>query len=138
LYLRNKRDYFVLSIKNMQCILMKNDSANFHVFNFQKEMQEIQKYAGMSVILWLDAISTYQRNALIKNKISFIVSNSQIYVPELGICLREFYAGKKEKVEKISAITQFLLLYFIYQKEQKEISQSELGEYLKISPMNAS
>ena len=138
LYLRNKREYFVLSIRDVQSVLMKNNSDNFNVSGFEKEMREIEKYAGMSVILWLDAISTYQRNALIKNRIPFIVPNSQIYVPELGMSLKEFCAGKREKVEKISATTQFLLLYFIYQKKQEEKSQSELAGYLNMSAMNVS
>ena len=138
LYLRNKREYFVLSMGNVQSVLMKNNSDNFNVSGFEKEMQEIEKYAAMSVILWLDAISTYQRNALIKNRIPFIVPNSQIFVPELGISLKEFCAGKREKVEKISATTQFLLLYFIYQKKREEKSQSEIAEYLNMSAMNVS
>lgn len=138
LYLRNKRDYFLLSIGEVQSILMKNSSDNFNVSIFEKEMQEIEKLSGMSVILWLEAVSTYQRNALTKNRISFIVPNSQIYVPELGICLKEFCAGKREKVEKLSATTQFLLLYFIYQKQHEEKSQSELAKYLNMSAMNVS
>lgn len=138
LYLRNKREYFVLSIEDVKSVLLKNNSNDFNISSFKNEMQEIEKYAGMSVILWLDAVSTYQRNALVKNRIPFIVPNSQIYVPVLGICLKEFCAGKKEKVEKMSAVTQFLLLYFIYQKKCEEKSQSELAKYLNISAMNVS
>ena len=138
LYLRNKREYFVLSMGNVQSVLMKNNSDNFNVSSFEKEMQEIGKYAEMSVILWLDAVSTYQRNALVKNRIPFIIPNSQIFVPELGMSLKEFCAGKREKVEKISATTQFLLLYFIYQKKHEEKSQSEIAEYLNMSAMNVS
>ena len=66
---------------NVQSVLMKNNSDNFNVSSFEKEMQEIGKYAEMSVILWLDAVSTYQRNALVKNRIPFIIPNSQIFVP---------------------------------------------------------
>lgn len=138
LYLRIKREYFVLSIGDVQSVLMKNDSETFHVSNFEKEIHEIEKYTEMPVILWLDAVSTYQRNALIKNKISFIIPNSQMYVPQLGISLKEFCAGKREKVEKISVAAQFLLLYFIYQKEPEEKTQSELSEYLNTSNMNIS
>lgn len=138
LYLKNKRDYFVLSIGDVQSILMKNDSGTFNVSSFEKEMQQIEKYAEMPVILWLDAVSTYQRNALIKNKISFIIPNSQMYVPKLGISLKEFCAGKREKVEKISAAAQLLLLYFIYQKENEGKKQSELAAYLNTSDMNIS
>ena len=138
LYLRNKREYFVLSMGNMQSVLMKNNADNFNVSSFEKEMQEIEKYAEMSVILWLDVVSTYQRNALVKNGIPFIVPNSQIFVPELGMSLKEFCAGKREKVEKISAAAQFLLLYFIYQKKHEEKSQSKIAEYLNMSAMNVS
>lgn len=138
LYLRNKREYYVAYMENMQCILMKNNSDNFIISGFEKEMYEIEKIAGMSVVLWLDAVSTYQRNALIKNKIPFIVPNSQIYVPELGMCIKELCAGKREKVEKLSAIAQYLLLYFIYEEKQEEISQSELMEHLDMSAMNIS
>lgn len=138
LYLRNKREYFVLSVGDIQSVLMKNNSDNFNVSVFKKEMQEIEKYAEMSVILWLEAVSTYQRNALVKNRMPFIVPNSQIFAPELGMSLKEFCAGKREKVEKISAATQFLLLYFIYQKKHEEKSQSEIAEYLNMSAMNVS
>ena len=138
LYLKIKREYFVLWIGDIQSILMKNETGIFNVSSFEKEIQEIKKYTEMPVILWLDAVSTYQRNALIKNKISFIIPNSQMYVPELGISLKEFCAGKREKVEKISMAAQFLILYFIYQKEHEEMTQSKLAEYLNTSNMNIS
>lgn len=138
LYLRNKREYYVAYMENMQCILMKNNSDHFIISGFEKEMHEIETISGMSVVLWLDAVSTYQRNALIKNKIPFIVPNSQIYVPELGMCIKELCAGKREKVEKLSAIAQYLLLYFMYEEKQEEISQSELMEHLDMSAMNIS
>lgn len=138
LYLKIKREYFVLWIGDIQSILMKNETGIFNVSSFEREIQEIEKYTDMPVILWLDAVSTYQRNALIKNKISFIIPNSQMYVPELGISLKEFCAGKREKVEKVSMAAQFLLLYFIYQKEHEEMTQSELAEYLNTSNMNIS
>ena len=47
LYLKNKRDYFVLSIGDVQSILMKNDSGTFNVSSFEKEKQQIEKYAEL-------------------------------------------------------------------------------------------
>lgn len=140
LYLRNKRAYYMLSFGERKSILMKNESGFFNVTSFKKEIREIEKYAKMPVILWLDTISTYQRNALIKSRISFIVPNSQIYVPEFGMSLKEFCmrAEKREKRDKISAMTQFLLLYFIYQKKQEKKSQSEIAKCLNMSAMNVS
>ena len=143
LYLRNKRAYYILSLGERQSILMKNESGNFNVTSFEKEIKEIEKYAKMPVVLWLDTISSYQRNALIKNRISFIVPNSQIFVPEFGISLKEFCMRaekreKRDKRDKISAMAQFLLLYFIYQKKQEKKSQSEIAKCLNMSAMNVS
>ena len=47
LYLRNKREYYVAHMENMQFILMKNNSDNFIISGFEKEMCEIEKIAGM-------------------------------------------------------------------------------------------
>ena len=138
LYLRNKKEYFVINFGDMRSILMKNTSDNFNVSVFKKEMEEIEKYSGMQVVLSLDVVSTYQRNALINSRISFIVPYSQFYVPEFGICLKEFCAGKRKKVEKISAMAQFLLLYFIYLKKREAKSQLELGKCLEMSAMGIS
>lgn len=138
LFMRNNWEYFVLSIENKKSLLMKKKSDDFNVNNIEKQMQLSEGHAKMSVILWLDAISTYQRNALIRNRISFIVPNSQIYIPEYGMCLKEFSAGKKKKVEKLTAMAQYVLLYFIYQKEWQERSQAKLAEELNISAMNIS
>ena len=138
LYLRNKREYFVLYMGDEQSILMKNNSDDFNISRLEKEMQEIENYSEMPVILWIEAVSTYQRNSLVKNRISFIIPNSQIYVPQWGTCLRELCAAKRKKVEKLSATTQYILLYFIYQQKHEEKSQSELARYLNVSAMNVS
>jgi len=42
LYLRNKREYFVLSIGNIRSLLIKNNSDIFNIAGFKKEMQEIK------------------------------------------------------------------------------------------------
>ncbi len=93
----------------------------------------------MPVVLWLDTISSYQRKALIKNRISFIVPNSQIFVPEFGMSLKEFCmrAEKREERQNFSN-DPILLLYFIYQKKREEKSQSEIAKCLNMSAMNVS
>ena len=52
LYLRNKREYYMLSLGERQSILMKNESGYFNVASFEKEIKKIEKYAKMPVVLW--------------------------------------------------------------------------------------
>lgn len=138
LYLRNKREYYVLSTENKLNLLMKISAEDFNMIAFQKQILQLSQYTELDIILWFESISAYQRQTLIKNRISFIVPGSQIYVPEWGICLREYYKSRKEKPVKMTAMSQYLLLYMIYQKEDEKNSQANLAVKLNMSAMKVS
>lgn len=138
IYLRSKREYYVLSMEEKSNLLLKTSSENFNMTAFQSQIQQLKQYTNLSVILWFESISTYQRQALIKNRIPFIIPNSQIYVPEWGACLKERYSDFKIKQEKLTAMGQYLLLYLIYQNEIVKSSQSELAVKTNMSAMKVS
>ena len=64
LYLRNKREYYMLSLGERQSILMKNESGYFNVASFEKEIKKIEnKYKtlkriniGLSIILFISLL----------------------------------------------------------------------------------
>ena len=64
LYLRNKREYYMLSLGERQSILMKNESGYFNVASFEKEIKKIEKYAKMPVVLRHFAISDWLFSSL--------------------------------------------------------------------------
>ena len=118
-----REEYYMLSLGERQSILMKNESGYFNVASFEKEIKKIEKYAKMPVVLWLDTISSYQRNALIKNRISFIVPNSQIFVPEFGMSLREFCMrsrNRREKRQNSSNDPVFASLFYLSKEEGRK------------------
>ena len=62
-------------------------------------------------------IDAYRRTAFIKAHISFIVPDSQIYLPFMGTCLEEKYRMEIQSTETLQPSTQLLLFYWYYAKE---------------------
>lgn len=138
IFLQNKKEYYVVGINQERCLIVKILSDEFSLPGFQKQKLQLRKYTDMYIVLWLDSITSYQRQSLIKNQISFIVPGSQLYIPAMGMSLKDSYQHKVLKVERLTAMAQFILLYMIYHPQIASYSQVELGARLGISAMNIS
>lgn len=137
-YLRRNKEYYTLQIEEQSCVVVKVLSHEFNLLNYNNLIEKLKTHTDENIILWLDDITTYQRQVLVKNKIAFIVPNSQMYVPLLGMCFKERMQNKISKVEKLTAMAQYILLYIIYNPNQEKFTQAELATQLNISAMNVS
>jgi len=137
-YLHEKRTYQILIIDGEKYLLLHFQEGGFNLHTFKIQIKQLQKYTENQIILCFDRITPYQRQTLFKHKISFIVPDSQVYIPELGIYFKERYQNKFLKIEKMTSMAQFVLLYLMYQRVQKEYTNVELGDELNLSAMNVS
>jgi len=83
----------------------------------------IQEKWKLEVIYITKVIESYNRKRLIQNKIPFIIPGNQMYLPTLGIDLREYFKESKrqQQQEKFSPSTQLFLLYIIHNNRKKII-----------------
>ncbi|MFI3171961.1 MAG: hypothetical protein R3Y58_06315 [Eubacteriales bacterium] len=137
-YLRSNKEYYLLEIEDQSCIVIKILSQEFGLANFQMQLEKVKIYTNKNIILWLDGVSTYQRQVLIKNKIAFVVPNSQMYVPFLGMYFRERMKNQVVSADKLTAMAQFILLYIIYNPSNEGYTQADIATKLNISIMNVS
>src|SRR5882762_10451344 len=76
--------------------------------------QHLDKLRGLAerpVIFVTDALASYERKRLIEQKVPFIVPGNQLYLPDLGIDLREYFRQKKESPKHaLSPATQAILI----------------------------
>ena len=138
IYLQSSREYYKMDISGAKCMVIKLSADEFSLPSFQKQILQLKKYVEEPIVLWFEYITTYQRQVLIQNKISFIVPGSQLYVPLMGMCFKEYFQTKSLKIEKLTAMSQYILLYMIYDKNNIIYSQVELAAKLGISAMNVS
>lgn len=134
IFLRDKYFYYKTELlKNNYIFFSPRDKITPAIIN--KDMQQLQAKFGLSVIYVNESLSSHDRKRLIEYRIPFVIPGNQMYLPHLGIDLREYFIQKKVEVKYISPATQAVLLYFIIGKEIKEKTPMELAKKLHYSPM---
>ena len=90
-----------------------------------KNMQVIQKKFDADVIYVRTSMTAINRTRLIGHKVSFIVPENQMYLPLVGIDLREHYKTQKNRdIQTLSPSAQAIFLYCLLQR--MEMGKSEL------------
>ncbi len=136
LYLRSGRRYSVLSVDGSEHLLICMETSSFNLSAFQKQQKKLMDHWRGEIVLCFEALSAYQRKALIEKRISFIVPGSQVYLPYMGVVLQERNSSKRKTASKLAASSQFLLLCLLYGKENTPLNKVELSKRLNVSAMN--
>ena len=79
----------------------------------KKHLAQIQKVAGLPLVLILDRIDARRKQQLINAGISFVVPKQQIYLPVLGAVLQERYTKEYSANDTLMPSSELLLLYYI-------------------------
>ncbi len=135
LYLRNGRKYFLLHVGDVECVLIKADEKSFSLPAFRKQMAKLPG-SPEHIVLCFKHLESRQRKALIEAQLPFIVPDSQVYLPFLGMFLQERMKSVKAAPEKLSPAAQLILLYLIYEPAAQPIRKVDLAKRLELSAMN--
>ena len=100
-----------------------------------RQLEQIRSRSGMEAVYASQAITSYNRQRLIERKIPFIVPGNQMYLPMLGIDLREHLKRLREKRALFSPSTQVLVLYVLWKKVTEKITPAGMAERLGYSAM---
>ncbi len=88
-------------------------------------------------VLLTNGLTSRQRKRLIEDRQAFIVPNTQIYLPFLGVLLQERFARPQQKIEKLSGLGQMALLYCI-ENHLSGFSISDIADKLGYTKMSIS
>lgn len=79
-------------------------------------IQKVRSLAGLPTIYVTPALASYERKRLIEQKTPFIVPGNQMYLPDLGLDLREYFRQRPGSAESpFSPSTQALLITALLQ-----------------------
>jgi len=101
--------------------------------NVRGQMDKLRQLAGMPVVYVTGALASYERKRLIEQKVPFLVPGNQLYLPDLGIDLREYFRKPPAAPDTaLSPATQALLITVLLRKPWRAEWQpaevvSELG-----------
>ncbi|KFZ27425.1 MAG: hypothetical protein KQ78_00338 [Candidatus Izimaplasma bacterium HR2] len=114
------------------------DSENLFSTKFLISVKRQLENKGFpNVIFVYEFLSAYQRNALIKNNVSFIVPNRHMYIRELALSFNEYSSNPNKVYEKLSTGAQYLLLSLLVMKDIPN-TLVEIAMKTNVSRMSAS
>jgi hypothetical protein len=87
------------------------------------------------VVLVIPKLPSYVRNRLVREGIPFIVPGAQMFLPMLLIDLRERFSKAESRIQdKLSPVSQLVVIYQILRAAVAQIPLGQLGEKLAYSP----
>jgi DNA-binding MarR family transcriptional regulator len=81
------------------------------------QLDKLRAVAKLPVIYVTDALASYERKRLVEQQVPFLVPGNQLYLPDLGIDLREYFRQQVQAPETaLSPATQALLIAALLHK----------------------
>ena len=104
------------------------------------QLNKLKAIASLPVIYVTDALASYERKRLVEQQVPFLVPGNQLYLPDLGIDLREYFRqAKQAPAAALSPATQALLIAALLKKPwQAEWRPAEIVANLGYTPMTLS
>lgn len=139
-FLRNLYAFFKVQLLEASCLLMLDPNEQEQSpATVQKHMDQVQAQWDGEVVYVRERVTAYNRKRLIKHKIPFVVPSNQMYLPMLGIDLRENFKKLRTQTHKFSPSTQALTIHLLLHGTTKGIfTPAEMAGYLGYSAMTMS
>jgi DNA-binding MarR family transcriptional regulator len=136
IYLRDGYRFYAAELLSMQCLFMvdRADEAPSPA-SVRKQMGQVEpKWNGELVYVRMQ-VASHQRKRLIEQRVPFLVPGNQMYLPMLGIDLREHFRKQREKPLTLLPATQALILHLLLHRDEKAQTPAELANRLGYAKM---
>lgn len=136
IFLKNLYVFFEVRILEVPCLVMAvKDKVEQTPATIKKHMIQVRKRWQDEVIYLQQKVTAYNRKRLIQHKIPFVVPLNQMYLPFLGIDLREHFKNIRETEASFSPSTQVVVLYYLFHNGQLHLTPKTLANELDYTTM---
>ena len=128
LYMKTGRTFFAVTVEKYTFLVVElSEKDGFGVIALQKQAALYSEKTNMAVAYLFNDLSKPQRDSLIKHRQAFIWKSGQLYLPFLGMVLRNNFS-KEEKIsnDRMMPATQLLFLYMLFADSDYVIKKTPL------------
>ncbi|QMV73444.1 hypothetical protein HS961_11745 [Comamonas piscis] len=101
-FLRDAFDVQQLEILDHQVLLaLERHPDKASVADIRNRLDKLRAVAGIPVVYVTEALASYERKRLIVQKVPFIVPGNQLYLPDLGLDLREYFRQRPSSADTL-------------------------------------
>jgi len=135
-YLQDNYAFFQIRLFDRACLLMVDRGREEQTPNtINKHRMKVIEIWSDDVIYVRPMVSAYNRNRMIEHKIPFIIPGNQMYLPMMGLDLREYYKKIPGKAGKFSPATQVVVLRELLGGTEAYYTPSRLAQILEYTAM---
>ncbi len=130
-----------LKLLDRQILLAIDQRANRPTLaTVRGQIDKLRQLAGMPVVYVTRTLASYERKRLIEQKVPFLVPGNQLYLPDLGIDLREYFRKPTVAAQTaLSPATQAMLIAVLLRRPWRaEWRPAEVVGELGYTPMTLS
>jgi len=135
-FLRNLYAFFEVPILGMYCLAMvAKDETEYTPATIRKHILQVQKKWNHEVFYVQRKVTAYNRKRLIEQKVPFVIPGNQMYLPFLGIDLREHFKKIRTTDSPWSPSTQVVVLYALLHDGEPRFTPKKLANRLGYTAM---
>lgn len=138
-FLHDAYEFASLELFGVRYVLMLGRDVAASATKVRKDADVLQQACGEVAIFVTPVLSSYERKRLVGQHVPFIVPGNQLYLPDLGIDLREYFRQRRESSDKsLSPATQALLIGALLKPWKAEVHPSALADGFGYTSMTLS
>lgn len=135
-YLHSRYRFFQARLLGIDCVFIVDESENEQTpGTVKKHLLQVQSRANCLALYVRASITSYNRKRLIQHSVPFVVPGNQMYLPFLGVDLREHYVKQRRQRHSFRPATQALILHVLYKRRYSSLMPSEMPQHLGYSRM---
>lgn len=135
-YIAQTYDIVMAKLAGNEVVLMAGKGGTQALSILLKHRALIQKGAGVPVIWVAESIQAYARKEMVAQRVPFIISFKQIYLPMLGVQFQErALAARVDTKDKLQVATQVFLMNTALQNLPETLNAKKLALFLGYSLM---
>jgi len=114
-FLVHAYQFGLTELYGVRCLLMirLEDAEHALPSHVKRDWEQVAQVANCPCIYITRELSPYERGKLIEYFVPFIVPRNQMFLPHLGVDLRERFLRPPPEVQKVSPATQVFLIYVL-------------------------
>ena len=140
-FLRDAFDFQKLDIFDHEVLLaLERNPDKPSIGDIRNRLDKLRSIAGQPVVYVTEALASYERKRLIAQKVPFIVPGNQLYLPDLGLDLREYFRQRPSSADvPLSPSAQAMLITALLRPRwEAEWHPAETAAALGYTPMTLS
>ncbi|MGH8385806.1 MAG: hypothetical protein ACRESJ_09940 [Pseudomonas sp.] len=109
-YLLDEYAFDVVTLHGCQCLVLLAHEPFENAAKIRKHIDVLKKIVDHPILYATGALLSFERKRLIEGGVQFVVPGNQLFAPQLGLDLREFYRSRQAEKKVLSPASQAVLI----------------------------